>query len=135
MASVQNHINQWLHNRQFIQSISPVYSDWMVTASFYAALHAVDALLLHDNVRGVTSHDSRNRILSLTNRYKKINSLYYPLYDLSRTIRYIAEPAKWVPYSSIEADVLKRFLYPIESSVKALSGLSAEFSPIVLQKL
>src|ERR1035437_4117306 len=95
-TQVQDHINQWTHNRKFIETINPEYCDWIVTVTFYSALHAVDALLLDDKVT-VTSHDSRNRILSQTNRYKKINSAYYPLYDLSRTIRYVADQAQWVP--------------------------------------
>jgi len=120
-TSVQHHLNQWRHNRTFLESIDPAYPDWLVTASFYTALHVVDALLLHDHVTSVTSHDTRNRILGQTNRYKKINSHFYPLYDLSRTVRYLADHQQWVPFSKIESEVFKRFLYPSETSVRKLA--------------
>ena len=133
MVTVQSHIKQWTHNRHFLESIDVAYPDWLVTVTFYAALHAVDALLLHDKVRSITSHDSRNKILSQTNRYKKINSCYYPLYDLSRTIRYIANEDQWVPFEKIDSDIFGRYLYPIESSVSKLAGLELGLKPIRLR--
>jgi len=131
-TQVRDHINQWLHNRKFLECIAPDYTDWIVTAAFYAALHAVDALLLEDKV-SVTSHDMRNRILSQTNRYKKINSAYYPLYDLSRTIRYIADQTRWIPFDKIESDVFRRFLYPIEKSVLTLADFKLALPKVQLR--
>lgn len=116
------HINQWKHNRRFLTSITPEFPDWAVTCAFYISLHAVDALLAYDGVTGVTSHDSRKRVLINTNRYRYIRERFIPLFDLSRTVRYLADPTSWVKASDIEANVLKRYLYPIESSVQKLIG-------------
>jgi hypothetical protein len=133
MASSQSHIDQWKHNRAFLATIAPAYPDWLVTVAFYVALHAVDALLAHDKVSGVTSHDGRNRTLMNTNRYAQIWKHYQTLYDLSRTVRYLAAPAKWIPADQVDAQVLRRNLYPIERSVEKLMGQTLPGGPVVFQ--
>ncbi|HSV14458.1 MAG TPA: hypothetical protein VLI90_09370 [Tepidisphaeraceae bacterium] len=121
MADKQSHINQWKHNRKFISSIDPEFHDWIITAVFYTAVHAVDTLLAHDKVT-VTDHEARNRALKLTNRYEQINLKYEALYGLARTIRYFANPTKWVAPERIYKDVVVRYLYPIEASVQKHMG-------------
>ena len=103
-----------------MEHIPPEYPDWIVTVAFYAALQAVDALLAKDNVT-VYSHEARNTTLKQTNRYEYIWKHYYPLYDLSRKVRYLAAPAQWVKHQDIDKNVLRKYLYPIEKSVKALT--------------
>lgn len=120
MASTLSHLRQWKHNRDFLSTIAFPYTDWIVTVAFYTALHAVDALLAAEGVKRVTDHRSRNGVLMDTNRYQKIWKLFSPLYNLSQTVRYLANPADWVPYSCISRDILGRYLYPIEDSVKGL---------------
>ncbi|MGB7158802.1 MAG: hypothetical protein WBD40_12085 [Tepidisphaeraceae bacterium] len=132
MGDQEKHVRQWKHNRLFIETIEPRFPDWIVTASFYVALHAVDSLLAFDKVHGVTSHDSRNRVLFETNRYLQIKRHYIPLYDLARTVRYLANPQVWVPYAQVETQVLRRHLYPLETSVQKLMGASLGFSEIHL---
>ncbi len=127
------HLDQWQHNRTFLQSIEPLYPDWAVTAVFYTALHAVDALLTGDKVPGIVSHETRNRALMHTNRYAKIWDRYQPLHDLSRTIRYLAQPGRWVPWERIESDVVRRHLYPIEQSVQKLLNVQLDLPPIALR--
>jgi len=104
-----------------------------VTVTFYTALHAIDALLKHDKVPGVVSHDVRNRTLMLTNRYSHIWKHYQPLYDLSRTVRYLANPEKWVPWGQVETHVVKRYLWPIEDSVQKLMGANQQLPPITMK--
>jgi hypothetical protein len=88
MATSQQHINQWTHNRAFLQTIEPTFADWALTVSFYTGLHAVTALLVHDGNPAITSHEVRNQILAANRRYQQIWRHYQPLYGLSRTIRY-----------------------------------------------
>lgn len=128
-----HHVKQWQHNRDFVGTIDPGYPDWAVTGTFYAALHAVDALLKHDKVTGVVSHEARNRTLAMTARYQKIWELYQPLYGLSRTIRYLAKPTRWVPWEKIEAEVFRRFLYPLEESVRKLMGSTDSLPRITMR--
>ena len=126
------HIKQWKHNREFVATIAPTFPDWAVTAIFYTALHAIDALLKHDNVLPV-NHDSRNNTLMRTNRYMKIWKLYQPLYNLSRTVRYLAKPEKWVSWDEIQSNVIGRYLHPIEGSVENLMQSSQSLPPLTVK--
>lgn len=130
-----NHIKQWHHNRGFISTIDPQYPDWAVTATFYTALHAVDALFKYDKVEGVVSHEARNRTLARTSRYAKIWRNYSPLYGLARTVRYFANPAKWVSWEQVEGEVFRRFLYPLEKSVLGLMAEKDHLPAIVIKPL
>jgi hypothetical protein len=132
MPTPDDHLSQWRHNRAFLSTIPLDYHDWIITATFYTALHAVDALLAFDNVT-VTNHEGRNRTLGMTNRYERINNSYWPLYNLSRTVRYLAKPNTWVPASRVQKDVIERYLYPIERSVQKLIGRDLALPPVTLR--
>jgi hypothetical protein len=129
----QDHLNQWNHNRAFIATIDPAFPDWAVTAAFYAAVHAVDALLKKDKVSGTASHDARNRTLRQAARYSKIWRLYRPLYALSQMVRYDARPEAWIPWRMIDVQILRCFLYPLETSVRKLMGEAGDLPPIPLR--
>lgn len=131
MAGTQDHIEQWKHNRSLLSAIPAEYPDWIVTVTFYTALHAVDALLAHDRVT-VTSHETRNGVLIRTNRYLALNRSYLPLHGLSRTVRYLANPAQWVPRDEVEQNVIRRYLYPIEKSVQNLLGQDLKLPKVSL---
>lgn len=120
MASTSSHLQQWRHNRSLIPAVPPSHPDWIVTVTFYTALHAVDALLSADKVPRVVDHSARNSVLGNTNKYQKIWKSYYPLYALSRTVRYLADPVGWIPFASVETVVFSRYLYPLERSVRGL---------------
>ncbi len=131
MDPIQNHIAQWKHNREFLLAISPDYPDWLVTVTFYVALHAVDTLLRFDKINP-TTHAFRNAVLLRTNRYMEIRGGYMPLYNLCRTVRYLADPSGWIPFARIQSDVIERRLYPIERSVQKLTGQSLSLPKIVI---
>lgn len=120
MASTSRHLKQWKHNRDFLPLIPADFTDWLITVTFYTALHAVDALLAADNVPRLTNHQARNAVLRETNAYEKIWRNYRPLYDLSQSVRYLAAPDQWVPVHEMEGQILGRYLYPIEHSVRRL---------------
>ena len=133
MANTQQHLDQWEHNRRLLSTLPAGYPDWIVTVSFYIALHAVDALLVYDGVTRINSHASRNDVLMTTRRYQHIWDRYQQLHDLSRKVRYLADPARWVPPARIEQDVLKRYLYPVEESAFRLMGRPAA-PPLSVQR-
>jgi len=81
----------------------------------------------------MTTHGERNSILMRTNRYLQIRKHYLQLYDLSRTIRYLAKPANWTPANVIMAEVIKKLLYPIENSVQKLLKTQYDLPEINLQ--
>jgi hypothetical protein len=95
------------------------------------AVHAVDTLLANDKIFP-TSHDFRNDVLFRTNRYAKINGAYQPLYTLSRTVRYFADPKKWIRIDDIRPKIIERYLYPLEQSVQKLANLDLGLAPIAL---
>jgi hypothetical protein len=133
-ATSQSHIQQWLHNRRFLAQIPPDYPDWQVTVAFYAALHSIDALLAFDKVIDrVINHDTRNAVLMHTNKYAFLNKKYQPLYSLARTVRYLADRTKWVPSHTIQANVIGRYLFPIEQSVQKLMGQEIVKPDVVIQ--
>ena len=119
MATLDEHLAQWRHNREFLATVDPAYPDWATTAAFYAALHAVSALLLHDRIPA-KDHAARNAVLRQTRRYEKIREHYLALYDLSQDARYSADPALWFGFDQLEREVVKAHLYPLERSVQKL---------------
>lgn len=131
MAKSSSHVSQWKHNRALIHLIPASHPDWIVTITFYAALHAVDSLLAHDGVSPIT-HTDRSRALQKNRRYDKVYRCYDPLYKLSRTVRYLSEPSKWVRYEDIPIKVFEGLLYPIEASIFKLTGWPNDLDKITL---
>jgi len=128
------HLDQWKHNRSFLRSIPGEYPDWIVTVAFYTALHVIDALLAKE-ARTITDHKTRNEVLRKTNRYEKIWRAYQPLYGLSRTVRYLADPTQWVPIDKIKPNVFNDYLYRIEESVFKLLGKDENPEPITIKDM
>jgi hypothetical protein len=77
VAGIPEHLAQWRHNRRFVASIEPEYPDWAVTACFYLAIHAVEALLTADGARPRCAHQDRLRILPSEQRYEKISRSFH----------------------------------------------------------
>ena len=121
MDKSESHLTQWQHNRNFITRIPPEYPDWIATVAFYAALQIIDALLAKQRISGVINHDTRNEVLRKTHNYSQIWKHYQPLFNLPRTVRYLADPTAWIPVTNLESQVFPR-LYEIEKSVLGLMG-------------
>lgn len=117
---------KWLHNRQFVAQIPDDYADWIVTAMFYTALHAVEVLFAHDHTRAHANHTERNQTLKRIRRYEKIWLNYRPLLDASRTARYdVNAPSSWLPVADVKSHLAQK-LYNVERSVLKLTGASRE---------
>jgi hypothetical protein len=69
---IQEHLDQWGHNRAFLQEIPPKYPDWMVTSGLYIAIHAIEALLTADGAKERSRHQDRLQILQAEKRYEQI---------------------------------------------------------------
>lgn len=94
MASPQAHIEKAKHNIRTIVHLSSdlTKKDWIVTVSFYAALHIVDAVLFHTQQgygKHGQSHDKRESIIKQDNKLKKIWECYRPLLNNSIIARYL----------------------------------------------
>jgi len=88
MPLTNQHIQQAEKNEVFFSSFdagSTLYSDWAVTALFYAALHYVDACLGHLNFHPV-SHAQRTPLIR--HYLPQIFQWYRELKDESEQARY-----------------------------------------------
>lgn len=128
MATSDQHIQQWKHNRSLINKIPTTHPDWIATLAFYTALQAVDALLINGE-KSPQSHKDRNQILQHTNTYTKIWKHYGPLYQLCRTVRYSANPTKWIPLEQVKLQIFERNLYQVEGSVRKLLNREKQIFP------
>ncbi len=107
----------------------------MVTAIFYASVHAIGALLASDGVKPPDNHKRRFEILRATNRYKQIYSNYKFIYDASIHSRYGCSEPDWVPVEVVDRDVLRASFFPLEKSVCKLLGTAApDLGPLTLRK-
>ena len=115
MPSRDEHLAKAKHNEKVAASLAPEYSDWIVVAIFYAALHYVEMQLAVEGTHP-KSHDKRDPSIAkhhllgpnIWNSYKKLNVL-------SRNVRYYSFPIA-------EADVsnAKTWLESIKSYLKSI---------------
>jgi len=117
--TVDECIAQWQHNRLLLSKLDPEFSDWIVTATFYTALHAVESLLLADAVKADhATHGSRAIVLHNNRKYNEtIWPAYKVAYDLAHVARYSAKPRRWMKADNIPLLLFQRSLYPIEAEV------------------
>lgn len=107
----------------------------MVTAIFYASVHAIGTLFVADRVKPPDTHSARFRVLRATNRYRQIYRHYKPIYDASIDSRYGCRPSVWMPADLVDADLLRGEFFPLEKSVcKLLVGEAPKLEPLMLQK-
>lgn len=87
---------QYKKNKMALQSLQESkfeHYDWIVTITFYAALHLVHSklvnLLTSEEARKIINHDSRNDYVCKQKKLgKEVARLYKALYNSSRSARY-----------------------------------------------
>lgn len=91
MPSTEEHIKKYNENKKLLETNLNIkkcnFYNWIVTVSFYAALHLVEAKLAE---KGFDSRDhlGRNNNIARFNQFKAIRNEYKILYDKSRIARY-----------------------------------------------
>ena len=91
-----DHKSQAVHNENLLhedlfKSGKTMYCDWVVTISFYSALHLIDGVLAADfGCAYIYSHGSRRSLVDkhLSEGAKDVFGLYEALYNDSRRARY-----------------------------------------------
>lgn len=126
MASLQAHLRQAQHNESLVQQLlaSLEYKDWIITVTFYAAIHYVEAAFFQNPkiVHTETSitpnypggyHGYRSDMI--LQHYSEIYPSYHKLYQQSRIARYL--------YFRAERKFLEKPIqeYFSESDVKSFS--------------
>jgi hypothetical protein len=132
-SKIDAHVAQWQHNRSLLGEIPASHPDWVVTVAFYTAVHAIDAALTFEGVT-VCNHDQRFEAIAGLNRMLKVGTLYHPLYDLCRKVRYTADPNQWIPPAELERQVIRRYLLPLEQSIEGLIGKTLGLPTIKLSQ-
>ena len=136
MPTVQQHVAQWKHNRQFAKTIDSKYRDWQINVIFYAALHAIDAALASVGVQ-VSEHADRNNHVRTNESFARVRTQYLDLYRISRVTRYDADPDRWIPAQYLTvADLVEPLLIPIENGLRELIQKKVNFpqAPLKLQE-
>ncbi len=89
MPNLADHILQARHNEEFYRATDKnVYSDWAMTAVYYAALHYIDALLAQVGVDDPGGHFARNREVGARAELRPIARFYFRLKNRSENARY-----------------------------------------------
>ena len=94
MPSLQDHIAKASHNETFITQLGQLptqFPDWAMIATFYAALHYVDAVLSLRNLHPPTHHQ-RSSYVARMRPLRSIYPDYRTLEDTSRDARYTNNP-------------------------------------------
>jgi hypothetical protein len=93
VATEEEHLNRGRANLAFARRLSTVDSTeaaWKVTASFYAALHFVEATLVRRGLAG-TTHVRRRDLMAAEPALRHVRAEYRTLEDASRDARYAPE--------------------------------------------
>lgn len=98
---------------------------------FYTAVQAIDAVIAYEDLP-VSNHEGRFAAIAATIRLQKVGTLYHPLYDLCRKVRYTASPDVWVPPALIDKQIIRGLLLPLEKSVLGLIDSNLKLDPIEL---
>lgn len=115
MSSYHAHLIQARHNEELIHLLDPgsrEFPDWVITATFYSALHYSEAgfnnnsEILHSHSRKLQNesiHYTRQRLLR--DYYSlRVYQSYRNLYDASMISRYLYDPVT-------RQDILSGYLY------------------------
>ena len=112
MSIESAHLAQARHNAELAKllAVDMVYKDWVITATFYAAVHYVEAALgkrfgWHgENVSDISPHIAR--LKKLKEKYSLgCQNAYRSLYEASKDVRYLR-----VPPSYYTDDAAREFL-------------------------
>ncbi len=90
MATCIQHTERARSNEKLADLLSDsAYQDWRVIASFYAALHYIEAVIAQNGEEGV-SHQRRKGLIHEIPALRPIGGLYEALRDHARRARYDA---------------------------------------------
>jgi hypothetical protein len=120
MPNVADHILQARHNEDFYRATDKnAYSDWAMTAVYYAALQYVDAYLARIGMIDPGGHDVRDQELHRRPELRPIINSYFRLKSRSRSARYYCATFPLPELQrSYEGDLtaIRKHLLPMASS-------------------
>jgi len=133
MPTKDSHLAAAAHNHcvmDYLRAKLDQFPGWLVVVAFYKAVHLVEAVFAADGAGHMHDHQTRNRVLKTTPRYKQLWKNYSPLWQASLVARYMEDGdgveipsfAEYMPPETVENLVLKHYLHQVEQSVDKLIG-------------
>ncbi|GAX90442.1 hypothetical protein [Effusibacillus lacus] len=95
MATASDHFDQYKRNRALLgnlATLSPPPWDWMVTITFYAAVHLVEYIIVSKLNKSSENHDQRKKYIAMVSELKPIGKIYMRLEFISHQSRYQCIP-------------------------------------------
>ena len=97
MPTLEQHKSKYSQNRALLDNelniLSCINYDWIITVSFYSALHLVEGELAKSNIH-MKTHTDRAVMVGRNRAFDKIRSKYKMLHDRSIAARYGASSSK-----------------------------------------
>lgn len=125
MANEQDHLACANRTQKTIGCLlqdTAVNSPWIATASFYKAVHIVEAVFFNDSaIRHTSDHDRRDHALKSARKYEHIYKNYAVLKRASTNARYLSQGKTFDDYMNPQQVVdvlLKHHLHQVEVSAK-----------------
>jgi hypothetical protein len=117
MPNLEDHILQARHNENFYQVTDKnAFSDWAMTAIFYAALHYIDAVLAKLGMVDPGGHSVRDDQVHKRVELRPIANSYFRLKSRSRSARYYCmsfRPQELQRCYDVELANIKQHIMPI----------------------
>jgi hypothetical protein len=105
LATEEQHLAQFEHNEQIARRLSEAADyDWAVIASFYAALHLVQAYFERTGIRA-DSHRQRGREILRLDALQGVFEAYTILRQYSEQCRYECRRVSMTEYEAIQTGV------------------------------
>ena len=131
MPTKDSHLAAAEHNRcaiEYLREKLGQFPGWIVVVAFYRAVHLVEAVFAADGAGHMHDHQTRNRVMKTTPRYKQLWKNFSPLWQASLVARYMEDGngaecpsfVEYMPPDVVENLVLRHYLHQIEQSVNRL---------------
>ena len=110
LPNKETHLEQYQHNKDFLEngiSDTNKFADWAVTATFYCAVHIVEAALADMQIHSDNHYERGQKIRKYFCR--KLQICYKDLYSRSMTSRYscITQTSEDVKYALKDLKAIK----------------------------
>jgi hypothetical protein len=115
LSTKQEHVERAEHNEFLIKTLNNPFWDWAVTATFYAALHYIEAYLSTRPYHS-SNHEKRDNKIQTDSNLKPLWSVYRELKNESKDARYQPEVVFGqadVLRVATHLEVIKRTLKPL----------------------
>jgi hypothetical protein len=87
MASEREHVSRAKHDELLARTLGPSFEDWRIIATFYAALHYVEAIIVRNGGKSA-SHRNRKAVMNSIPLLQQVVTDYDTLRNQAEIARY-----------------------------------------------